>query len=328
MVAMTQIEKKVLKKEVNRICAGITIYILITFAVGILDIVIRGIDILVKYGTEENNYAEKQFEAFVNEFINHGEIYICGVLAGIIFLFFYFRKSHNITNLFHHKNKMTPLLFIEFLCVFMGTQLIFSYVGIGLENLLNRIGYTNETDLASASATSVTVTMFIYASLLGPVIEEIIFRGFVMKGLERYGKEFAILFSALLFGLMHGNLCQNLFAFLTGIILGYVAMEYSLKWSVFLHILNNCLFGDLLGYLLSPFSEHIQNIVITTIEILFFIAGCVILYKKKNKLSHFHKRNKAAGKTYRYAFSCLCFILFAVMQLIITLGGIEKISDI
>ena len=54
------------------------------------------------------------------------------------------------------------------------------------------------------------------------------------------------MFSALLFGVFHGNLVQIPFAFLVGLVLGYVAAEYSLGWCILLHWINNCVLGMLL----------------------------------------------------------------------------------
>ena len=80
---------------------------------------------------------------------------------------------------------------------------------------------------------------------IGPIAEEIVYRGFVMNILKPYGKHFAIVCSAIIFGIMHANIHQIFFAILVGLVLGYVAMEYSLKWAVALHIFNNCIFSFL-----------------------------------------------------------------------------------
>lgn len=50
---------------------------------------------------------------------------------------------------------------------------------------------------------------FLAVAVLPPVLEEIFFRGALMQSLREFGDGFALLFSALLFALMHGNLVQG-----------------------------------------------------------------------------------------------------------------------
>jgi membrane protease YdiL (CAAX protease family) len=84
-----------------------------------------------------------------------------------------------------------------------------------------------------------TVPGILYIVVVGPFFEELIFRGAIMRHLMPYGVNFAIVTQALLFGLYHLNLGQSVFAFAAGLVFGYVAARFSLKWSFALHILNN-----------------------------------------------------------------------------------------
>jgi len=77
------------------------------------------------------------------------------------------------------------------------------------------------------------------AVFLLPFFEELIFRGAIMRHLVPYGVNFAIVTQAVLFGLWHMNLYQGIFAVPMGLILGFVAYRFSLKWSFALHALNN-----------------------------------------------------------------------------------------
>ena len=61
-----------------------------------------------------------------------------------------------------------------------------------------------------------------------------------MQPLRRYGDWFAILTSALLFGLMHATMTQVPFAIIAGIALGYVSLVSGSLWtSVIVHFVNN-----------------------------------------------------------------------------------------
>lgn len=79
-----------------------------------------------------------------------------------------------------------------------------------------------------------------YICVLGPILEELIFRGFILKALQRHGVSFAILFSAVLFTLFHQNLVQFFVPFLLGIFLALLAVRSgSIIPSILAHIANN-----------------------------------------------------------------------------------------
>ena len=75
--------------------------------------------------------------------------------------------------------------------------------------------------------------------LVVPFLEEWIFRGAILRHLAPYGVNFAVVTQAVLFGLWHGNLYQGVFACAVGLVLGYVAVRFSLKWSYALHAASN-----------------------------------------------------------------------------------------
>ena len=77
--------------------------------------------------------------------------------------------------------------------------------------------------------------------ILAPIFEEVLFRGKIFSVFSAtLSPLLSTLASALLFGVMHGNVAVALEAFLVGIVLSYI---YILKGSIFapilLHIMNN-----------------------------------------------------------------------------------------
>ncbi|WP_423243393.1 lysostaphin resistance A-like protein [Clostridium septicum] len=59
----------------------------------------------------------------------------------------------------------------------------------------------------------------IYSCILGPIFEEVVYRGGLQTLLAPYGKKRAILISALIFGFMHHDLYQAIAAAALGIVL-------------------------------------------------------------------------------------------------------------
>lgn len=80
-------------------------------------------------------------------------------------------------------------------------------------------------------------------TLLGPVLEELLFRGGVTRVLlERYSPAKAILLSALIFGIFHINPAQVVSAFLAGLLFAWIYYRTrSLVPCILIHILNNSL---------------------------------------------------------------------------------------
>lgn len=63
--------------------------------------------------------------------------------------------------------------------------------------------------------------------IAAPIIEEIIFRGLIFKRIRRVSNAtVAIIISALLFGIFHGNVVQGIYAFIIGALLAYVYEKY------------------------------------------------------------------------------------------------------
>lgn len=122
-------------------------------------------------------------------------------------------------------------------------------------------------------------------SIVGPVLEELLFRGAITKALlQQYQPAKAILFSALLFGVFHINPAQILPAFLIGILLAWTYYKTrSLIPCIFMHILNNSLSVYLsINY---PEAENMDDLISGTpylialfVAVLIFVGA--ILYMR------------------------------------------------
>lgn len=80
--------------------------------------------------------------------------------------------------------------------------------------------------------------------IVAPVFEEYIFRKLLVDRLVQFGEGAAVLTSALMFGLFHGNLNQFIYAFTLGLFLAFIYVKTrSIKYTVVLHMLVNLLGG-------------------------------------------------------------------------------------
>lgn len=317
-------EKRNIRRCANFVAACLILYTILRCLIFAVEPLCRKLYSRLR---ESNPAAQQQLlEHLEKNAYNSGVSSILTVILGILLLSILFQKAVPPNRLFHREKKLAGRQFLFLLCVFMSGQLIFSLVGNSLEFLLNVCGYTAMEQLTAASSQSSTISMFLYSSFFAPVAEELIYRGFVLRSFQKYGKIFAILLSSALFSIMHGNLFQMIFAFLVGIVLGYTALEYSIFWSILLHIINNFMFGELMGWLLSETSPVLQDYLYRGINIIFFAVGSFLLLKHRDEIQAYLQKNRTEKKCYRYAFTSIGMIVFLGANLALAFLGIQKLS--
>ncbi len=96
---------------------------------------------------------------------------------------------------------------------------------------------------ALTSGNSSVWALFTVVALAPAICEELAFRGFILTGFARHGRtRVAIVFSALLFGMMHMIPQQVFNAFLMGLVLGLLAIRSgSLFPCIVFHLVNNAI---------------------------------------------------------------------------------------
>ncbi len=133
----------------------------------------------------------------------------------------------------------------------LGVNLACAYCNGLFMQLLESLGVGNVLDyIPMSSFIYPEDIVFVHLSLaLVPAFcEEFLFRGLICARLLPYGKTVAIVGSAVLFGLMHGNLGQLFYTTVAGIMLGWCFVETGSIWpGVIAHMLNN-LMGVLSEY--------------------------------------------------------------------------------
>jgi membrane protease YdiL (CAAX protease family) len=153
------------------------------------------------------------------------------------------------------------------------------------------------------------------------ICEEILFRGFIFRGMEKYGAVKAVLLTAFLFGIMHLDFQKLFGTFLLGVLIGFIVYRgNSIFNGMFAHFMNNSLAFALMFGLAkfrtfagtAPAGEtdaveyfrmidgmsSLQIIIAVSVWsmiLLFFGAGLGAL------LFAFHKNNEGKAETVTYA---------------------------
>ncbi len=171
-------------------------------------------------------------------------IYLIIVLFGTLIPFYLMRRYFGIT---HRKmNRSINATFVDLfvqtivcftLCILLTyvSNILFSYLGME-GRLISSIGFSfNEAEL--------TEPLYVFMLLIvTPIIEEYAFRGVLLNTLGKYGKVFALIASALIFGLAHTHFSEIIPAFAMGILLGKTSLRYrSIRPTIMIHILFNVL---------------------------------------------------------------------------------------
>lgn len=147
-------------------------------------------------------------------------------------------------------------------------NLLISLCTPAIEHALRLVGIgLREVTINTASPLSLTL----YVCIVAPIVEELIYRGVILRKLLPYGTHLAIVLLAVCFALMHHNFYQGLSAVLGGLVYGFVALRYSLAASICLHIAKNTVSTVL------PLLEKGGELGAWATLLLFFIAGVFVL---------------------------------------------------
>ena len=144
---------------------------------------------------------------------------------------------------------------------------------------------------------AIGVCLVILANCVFPAfLEEFIFRGLVLGSLRKYGEGFAVLASSILFGLIHGNFEQIPFAFLVGLVLGFLVIQTGSLWvGIAVHAGNNFI-SILFTYFLEGLPNETTNLIYIILLILLMATGVLALLITANRKGGFSLQ-KADMKT-------------------------------
>lgn len=165
---------------------------------------------------------------------------------------------------------------VSCICMILGFVLVKSVIISNWILYLHIVPSKNIFNTYMQNATIInTIVISIQVIIIGPIIEELIFRKILLgKLLEKFSNRpiKAIVYSALIFGIIHLNIIQGVAAFGGGIILGLIYYyTKSIKATIFTHILNN-------------FLIIIPNPIGLWMNVIYLIVGFYLIKKGNDKL--------------------------------------------
>ncbi len=130
------------------------------------------------------------------------------------------------------------------------------------------------------------VIMVIYFVFIAAITEELLCRGLVLKLFSPVSKKFAVVASAVLFGVMHGNFNQMFNGFLLGLVIGYIAVKSKSIWiPIICHMAANTN-AMVLSYLEYKIGEDFINteLIYAAVLVVVAIVSIVLLLKRNGKI--------------------------------------------
>lgn len=170
------------------------------------------------------------------------------IMVSVIFavLFFYILKklSHFSFEIF--KNITPKNITLTFGCAVLSFFINYALNLLVLQNIFKSI----YDILVARHRYFLTFHSFLIACLLTPIGEELLFRGYILKGLQnKHGTVVALLISTVLFAVSHVNIVSVIHAFIMGIVFGSLYIKRGSVFSCMLaHVIYNCMAMYIMNY--------------------------------------------------------------------------------
>ena len=206
-----------------------------------------------------------------------------------------------------------------------------SYVNSWLGTAIGASSSTPSTEIT----TPLDFILLTFTTAIVPAVcEEFLFRKTIENALLPYSESFAIISSALMFGLMHQNVWQIFYATMAGIVLGYIYARTRSYLCVFLiHFTNNFISviqTAMLGNLREPYVTIAISTLMAAVILLGAISAIILILKEKNKKDAYstgsfgkilfpsegfvqNKTSRAPSKIFFLSPSVLIFIIISVL---------------
>jgi membrane protease YdiL (CAAX protease family) len=323
---------------IQLIVAGI-VEAIIMFSSGYMDTIMQGAMGAAVGGSMDINGLVESSMSSAQEAISRyaGLVSIIGAVASLPIFLVLRGKRMFTTDITESHAPLSGLSFAKLWVIAMGAQFIFDTGAYLINTLLESSGRSATELLDQSMQILQTPTGLLYICIIGPVCEELIFRGAIMRSLERFGLNFSIVISALIFGLFHIFTVQAVFAFFMGLILGYIASRYSIKWSILAHILiNSAATGmGMLGALGGGSAGFAPNVV-GLIQLAFFAAGVVLLITERWRFAEQRaigapvriqgSPENVGASLWRAAFTSIPLLVYIAITLVAGIGMVASPS--
>ena len=210
-----------------------------------------------------------------------GVITICSVLLPTIIGSYFFGGIKPIFSQWHkdRKNIIDNVLMIVF---GFGACVAINYITGVLSAIFPFLSKNNSAVSYGNDILSVCLSVVVFA-ILPAICEEFAFRGVIMGIFRKYGDRFAIIISALIFGMLHSSFMTMVFAFGSGIVFGLIRKNSgSIVPSMIVHFLNNLM--SVIMSCLDNESGVMFYYIVIFVSAVMLLLSIVLIYRRNSGL--------------------------------------------
>ncbi|MEG0292528.1 MAG: type II CAAX endopeptidase family protein [Anaerovoracaceae bacterium] len=192
------------------------------------------------------------------------------------------------TNIETHKISISEMVCWFIICMMglMAFNLLGHGVSVGVSKLF---GHSKPPSVVASFVNEIPIWFNLLAVvIIGPIVEELLFRKIILKRLLPYGKKAAIIVSAILFGIYHMNLEQLFYTTFMGLVLGVIMVKTGhIIYPIIIHMIANFWGGTM------PMIFADKLTILGFCNLMFLVVGLIIvifkgksLVKSKNDIYH------------------------------------------
>lgn len=183
---------------------------------------------------------------------------------------------------------------------------------------------------ATEDVTPAYLAVDIFTSLIvAPVCEELMFRGVILRRMSQVSMRFGIVFSAVCFGLMHGNILQGISGFIVGLVLAYADIKCgSVIPSIIGHMFLNS--WSCINALVSYFTDEdtadmVWLAIIAVLGLVGLISILVLVRSRKIRLPEYNEYHKK--RSFRLAAKCVSFWILMIIYAFDVISAFSEVSE-
>lgn len=323
-------EKKKVRHYFNIAGAGVLIHFIAAYGIMTAILTLLQFIVMKKDGVKVSEASiqyltglENFFsESSINMGINMLVLMTCSIL---VFLIGSKVSKIKIGSYFQTKD-LTFMTIVSYCVISFFVRYVGGIAGTAFEMIFSGVDMTVGTEMMNYQNPKTIAVTAVYACFVAPVTEELMYRGFVLKNLSRVSQRFGIIMSALLFGLMHGNIAQFIFAFFMGIFFAHIDVKHnSLLPSMIVHAFANTV-STVISY-----SGALDNVVAAGLTGFAMMALCAaglvlfVKFYKKNRLPFTMPHQKLRNGT--AVSSVMLMLSIAVYAIITVINSFPSLSN-
>jgi len=206
------------------------------------------------------------------------------VLPLMLYCVWFKRKPKHLFEECNYFKINTATIFIS-----LGLGVICFVINIAVSSLFNgMLSFSGYKFYSAGGSGNYSTWNFLLEVLLVSILpgfcEEFLHRGVLLQGIKHWGFKKAIVISALLFGLIHFNIQQVGYAFVIGLILGFVSVvAKNIYPAIIIHAVNNFIsvyidYASHRGWVFGDLLNNIQSALVNgnTVSI-FFVSALIMI---------------------------------------------------